>query len=102
MLLSVTVEDELALGDAEVVDDGDDDLVVSVIAAPLPAWLPAVRLCSVTISVSFAFCDELDTVNPSPSSVDFADAYVAPTTDGTVSCSLPLDTYTLMVDPCSI
>ena len=52
--------------------------------------------------MSFAFCDELDTVNPSPSSVDFADAYVAPTTDGTVSCSLPLDTYTLMVDPCSI
>ena len=38
---------ELALGDAEVVDDGDDDLVVSVIAAPLPAWLPAVRHCSV-------------------------------------------------------
>ena len=41
-------------------------------------------------------------MKPRPSSVDFADAYVAPTTEGTVTCSLPLDTYTLIVDPCSI
>ena len=78
----------------------DDASVVTVIVDPLSICCP-IEDTSVTMAVSSSGPFTL-TVNPSPSSCWRTEASVSPVEKvGTVTCSLPSETQTLMLARCS-